>query len=342
MARGAGAMRTVVLVARLSAEDTNAPAPPQAMANRVAATVGGVEIYAAQVERFVQRILGQQTVDVAVRNRAQAEALEQLIKQQIVLASLERQGAACSQQQLDLAIAQFKEELVRQDKTLEDYCQSMGIPVAAFEQAVRWQLSWDRYLQKSLTEENLQRYFADHRRDFDGTRLRVAQILFTLPDNLPDQPAAVDEVRQQAQTLREEILAGTVSFAEAARKRSQSPSAQSGGELSRIARHEPMPEVFSQAAYRLQVGEISPPVVSPVGVHLIKCLEIEPGTRTWQEVREPLTAAVREHLYAWNADRPGEQPEVRFTGATPHFRLGTRELVLPETDRHVDSEQTGK
>jgi hypothetical protein len=175
--------------------------------------------------------------------------------------------------------------------------------------------------------------------------MRVAQILLTLPDlpaNLPDHPAGQEEVRQRAQTLREEIVAGTVSFSDAARKNSQSPSARDGGELPWISRHEPMPEIFSVAAYRLQVGEISPPVVSSLGVHLIKCLEIEAGTRTWQEVREPLTAAVREHLYAWNAGRPGEQPDIRYTGATPYFQRGTRELVVPEMDRNVDAERTGK
>ena len=179
-ARDACALLRLFVVAQLRAQDTTRLLPSQALANRVAATVDGVEIDAAQVERYVQRMLGKQTVDAEVRNRAQAEALEQLIKQQIVLASLERQGEACSQQQLDLAIARFKEELVRQEKTLEDYCQSGGISVPAFERAMRWQLSWDRYLQKSLTDENLQRYFESHRRDFDGTRMRVAQILLTL------------------------------------------------------------------------------------------------------------------------------------------------------------------
>ena len=174
----------------------------------MAATVDGVEIYAAQVERYVRRMLGTRTVDAVVRRRAQAEALEHLIQQQMVLASLERRGEACSQQQLDLAIARFKEELVRQEKSLEDYCQSLGIPLPAFERAMRWQLSWERYLQKSLTDENLRSYFESHRRDFDGTRMRVAQILFTRPDD----PAGQEEVRQRAETVCEEIAAGTSPF----------------------------------------------------------------------------------------------------------------------------------
>jgi parvulin-like peptidyl-prolyl isomerase len=328
----------VLLSALSRAQDTGSSAQTPVAAGGVAATVDGVEIYAAQVERYVRRMLGTRSVDAVIRRRAQAEALEHLIQQQMVLASLERRGEACSQQQLDLATARFKEELVRQEKSLEDYCQSMGIPVPAFERAMRWQLSWERYLQKSLTDENLRSFFESHRRDFDGTKMRVAQILFALPDD----PAGQEEVRQRAETVREEIAAGKISFSDAARKYSQAPSGQTGGELPWISRHEPMPEIFSQAAYRLQLREISSPVVSPLGVHVIECLEIEPGTRTWSDVREPLTAAVREHLFAWHASRPDVKPEIHFTGATCYFRPVTRELVVPEMDRNVDAEPPAK
>ncbi len=328
----------VLLSAPSRAQDASSSANSPVAAGCVAATVDDVEIYTAQVERYARRMLGTRTVDAVIRRRAQAEALEHLIQQQMVLASLERRGEACSQQQLDLAIARFKEELVRQEKSLEDYCQSLGIPVPAFERAIRWQLSWERYLQKSLTDENLRSYFESHRRDFDGTRMRVAQILFALPDDRAGQ----EEVRQRAQAVREEIAAGQISFSDAARKYSQAPSGPTGGELPWISRHEPMPEIFSQAAYRLQLREISPPVVSPLGVHVIECLEIEPGTRTWSDVREPLTAAVREHLFAWHASRPDVKPAIRFTGATGYFRPGTGELVVPEIDRNVDAEPPAK
>jgi len=39
-----------------------------------------------------------------------------------------------------------------------------------------------------------------------------------------------------------------------------------------------MDEAFSRAAFALQTGQISPPVRSPFGVHLIRCEAIKPGT----------------------------------------------------------------
>ena len=168
--------------------------------------------------------------------------------------------------------------------------------------------------------------------------MRVAQILLAWPDD----PAVRTNVEQQARAIRDEILAGKISFAAAAQKYSQSPSARDGGALAWISRHEPMPEFFARAAFRLQAGEISPPVVSPLGVHLIQCVEIEPGQKTWQEVRDELTAAVKEHLFEWNVTHSGTQPDVRYTGAVPHFQPGTQVLVIPEQDVDPASERTGK
>jgi parvulin-like peptidyl-prolyl isomerase len=316
-------------------------APPRGSAaapDRVAATVDGVDISVAQVNRYVQRVLGNRTPDEAARHRLQAEALEQLVKQQIVLSELEKRGEACSQQQLDLAIARFKDELSRQEKSVEEYCRAKGISVSAFERAMRWQLSWNRYLEKSLTDENLQQYFQNHRADFDGTKMRVAQILLAWPDD----PAGRTNVERQARAIRDEILAGKASFPAAARQYSQSPSARDGGALAWISRHEPMPEFFARAAFRLQVGEISPPVVSPLGVHLIQCVEIEPGEKTWREVRDELTAAVKEHLFEWNVTCPGTRPDVRYTGAAPYFQPGTQALMIPEHNMDPDAERTGK
>ena len=331
---GAAALISARVWAQHEAPQGESDAAPE----RVAATVGGADIYVAQVNQYVQRVLGNRPVEEAARQRLQAEALEQLVKQQIVLAVLEKRGEACNPQQLDLALARFKDELSRQEKSLEAYCRARGIPVSALVRAMRWQLSWNSYLEKSLTDENLRQYFEDHRADFDGTKMRVAQILLAWPDD----PAQRTKTEQQAQAIRDDILAGKTSFAAAAQQHSQSPSARDGGALAWISRHEPMPEFFARAAFQLKAGEISPPVVSPLGVHLIQCVEIEPGQKAWQDVRDELTAAVKEHLFEWNVTQAGTQPDVKYTGAVPHFRPGTRVVVIPEHDVDPATERTGK
>ncbi|RME73865.1 MAG: parvulin peptidyl-prolyl isomerase, partial [Planctomycetota bacterium] len=81
-----------------------------------------------------------------------------------------------------------------------------------------------------------------------------------------------DRSEQQALARAREVLeklrAGG-DFAALAREYSDDPSAaQNGGDLGAFSRSQMVPE-FAEAAFRLKVGEISEPVKSPFGYHII-------------------------------------------------------------------------
>ena len=82
----------------------------------------------------------------------------------------------------------------------------------------------------------------------------------------------IDHAVSQLQKIRQEILEGA-DFAVIATDISQDPgSAVKGGELGWLSKGETVP-AFEQAMDALQVGEISQPVVSQFGVHLIQLQE---------------------------------------------------------------------
>lgn len=72
---------------------------------------------------------------------------------------------------------------------------------------------------------------------------------------------------EDAQKLREEILAGK-DFAEAAQEYSKCPSGAQGGDLGYFSRGMMVPE-FDKAAFELEVGELSEPVQTQFGWHLL-------------------------------------------------------------------------
>lgn len=81
-----------------------------------------------------------------------------------------------------------------------------------------------------------------------------------------------DEAQTFAETLRGRAESGE-DFAELAMDHSDDRgSAASGGELGTFRRDQMVPE-FSQAAFRLEVGEISQVVESPFGFHVIQRTE---------------------------------------------------------------------
>jgi parvulin-like peptidyl-prolyl isomerase len=295
-----------------SASRGGARAAASAGDDRVVARVGGQPVYAAEVEQQLRQVLGDAPIDPAQRPALWEAARQKLIDRQLVLLALTEAGLAASKADVDLALARFEKQLQAQNRTLADHCAAVGLSVEQVRRALAWSLSWQRYCERYLTPENLEKYFQQHRRQFDGTELRVAQIFWKLPPESDPaaRKAAFEAALGQAQEVRAAILAGRQSFADAARQHSQAPSRSDGGDIGWIERHRPMSEPFSQAAFRLKVGEVSEPVETPLGLHLITVLEEKPGQRTWQEAEAELREAVAVYLFRWLADR--QRPKVRI------------------------------
>ena len=73
----------------------------------------------------------------------------------------------------------------------------------------------------------------------------------------------------QAEQIRKDIIDGNGTFEEYAKLYSKCPSGQRGGDLGYFKRGQMVPQ-FEVAAFNLPVGEISKPVWTQFGWHLIK------------------------------------------------------------------------
>lgn len=96
------------------------------------------------------------------------------------------------------------------------------------------------------------------------TRLR--QILIRANEAVADA-----EARRRIEQLRSRIVGGA-DFAELARSNSDDASAARGGELDWVYPGDTVPE-FERAYEELKIGEVSQPVRTPFGYHLIQVLE---------------------------------------------------------------------
>jgi parvulin-like peptidyl-prolyl isomerase len=291
----------------------------------VAARVDGRPVYVDEVQRRMERVLGKRKIEAEARPVLEAETLAHLIDRRLIVRFLEKAKLAATEQDLDAEIGHIERQLTQQGLTLDEYLQRTAQTRDDLEETLRWDLSWRRYLEKHLTDENLQKYFERHRREFDGTELRVAHLL--LKPAKEDDSAALAAALRQAEEIRASIVAGNLTFAEAAKKHSISPTAEQGGDIGWIGRKGPMPEPFARAAFALQVGEVSQPVVTPFGVHVIQVQEIKPGDKTWKAVRGELELAVTAYLFAWVADQQRPHSHIEYTEAMPHFQPGTKQLA---------------
>jgi peptidyl-prolyl cis-trans isomerase SurA len=126
---------------------------------------------------------------------------------------------------------------------------------------------------------------------FTVTQTQVSHVLIRTSATMTEA-AATNRMRE----FKQEIAAGTRSFEQIAREFSEDGSAPNGGDLGWVSPGALVPE-FEQAMNALAVGDVSDPVVSRFGVHLVlvrnrRTVELDP-----KQQREQARAALREQKY---------------------------------------------
>ena len=194
-----------------------------------------------------------------------------------------------------------------------------------------------RYLEISLDEiaagvkaddAELRALFdAEPERFVTPEKREVSHILVSVPSDAGEDDVA--RARERLVGLKDRIAAGE-SFDDLARENSDDPgSAAAGGALGFIERGMMVPE-FEAAAFALAAEEVSDPVRSSFGWHLVKVTSVQ-GSRnaTFEEVRDQVLAQYQsreaERIYAERVDTLAnvtyENPE--------SLEAGARELGLP-------------
>jgi parvulin-like peptidyl-prolyl isomerase len=291
-AGGAARMRGVAIAAvlLLPVADSIAADGPD-----VVARVGDEAITADEVERAMRAGLRGRKPSDESRPGLEAAALELVIGQRLIDRAVRREKLAPSDGQVDAAMSKIRSRALARHATFAEYLQEAGHTEASLRRQTTWRWGWRNYLAKHLTDERRQKYFEAHRREWDGTEVRVRHILLKVEE--PAGPAQVAAAVERAVELRMRIADGQTTFAEAAMKYSAGPSAAQGGDLGFIPRRGQMVEEFSRAAFALAKGQLSGPVVTAFGVHLIECTDESPGELTWQDVRRDLEPLVIQELF---------------------------------------------
>jgi hypothetical protein len=320
------------------------PLPPSPA---IAARVGDDPIDSAEVTRLVEAASRPRRPAKEAIPVLQAQVLAELVNRRLVLAYARRMDEEPRPEELADALAQLQTDLGRRRQSLSEFLNSRGITAADLRRQILWNLVWEKYLARYVTPARLEAYFSNHRRELDGTELEVSHILLreTHEDGrgkaeggragAEGKPSAISsrqglaDLLGQAQRIRQQIVGGQLSMADAARKYSAGPSARQGGKLGFIPRRGVMDESFSRAAFALAVGQVSQPVQTPFGVHLIRCDGVKPGTRSLADVRGQVEEALARELLEKLAARQRPHTRVEFTGRLPYFKPGTRELVQP-------------
>jgi parvulin-like peptidyl-prolyl isomerase len=295
----------------------------------VIARVNGKPIFQNEVERALAGIPHTANLEPSRLASAQAAVLQKLIERQLIHEFLTAQKSLASDAEIDVAIEHLRQTLQQQNTTLEDMLARSHQTEAILRNGYVYELGWNKYVAHNTNDETMQALFKKFHEQFDGTERRVSHILLR-PEGTTDETKLKDLV-EQAKKLRDQIESGSISFEDAAQKYSAGPSHSRGGDLGYIPLNGVMAEQFSKTAFALQPDEISQPVGTPFGIHLIKVTDVKTGKKTWQDARDALQQAMSNFLFSQVLKNQLDKATIEYSAGVPHFKKGTAELEASET-----------
>jgi len=150
----------------------------------------------------------------------------------------------------------------------------------------------------AVTEEEAQAYYDAHKGDYVQGEIRTARHILIAPVQpgasgaAAVTPTAADwaAAKTEADKVRSEILNGA-DFATEARKYSDDATTKdAGGNLGAVTKGQMVP-AFEQALFGLNKGELSQPVKTQYGYHIIQVIDITPQKQlSYDEAKESVKA----------------------------------------------------
>jgi len=250
----------------------------------IAAVVNDDVVLRSDIEEQLALLLmrAQQEPDSTMLDTLRVEILNQLIDEKLIVSEAKRLGLTASDgeiaKELDKALsdvkqrfggdAGFREQLAKENTTEEKLREK-------YREDIRRQMIANKLMQrtfpaKKVTAAEAEAYFASNRAKFPKLPAELKLTVIQIPvvaDSVTESKA-----KAKVAALRKRV-AGGEKFAKVAGEASEDPAtARNGGDLGFLPRGVLDPEL-DDAAFSLKIGELSAPVRSSVGWHIVEVID---------------------------------------------------------------------
>ena len=190
-------------------------------------------------------------------------ALDQLIMYRLVGQEAKKAGVVVTAAAISARFDELKKNLPP-GQTFEDMLKRNGMTPGAAFSLMKMQLQSEGVLKKQVkvTAEDLANY------------RRARHILIRIPStaDAKEKEASEATAKTKIEEIEKEIKDNKISFEDAAKKYSEDPgSKDKGGDLDYFAKDQMSPE-FDKAVFEMKPGEISAPIKTSYGYHLIQLI----------------------------------------------------------------------
>ena len=241
----------------------------------VVATVNGEEIFRKELDR---RLGVLKRMNQEVTRAVQIEVINQLTKKELLKQFVEGQDIVVSEGEVQGELEKIKYFLRSNpndsEKSLGEILETQGSNIGELEDEIRRTLALSKYLDQRVGDDEKSSYFEANKNAFNGEKVKARHVLIDTTKLKTD--AELKQAKQKIEEIKKEIDNGA-DFEKTAKKYSTCPSAENGGDIGFFQRKGSIVEEFAEAAFSMEVGEISEPVKTQFGYHIIKVTGKEEG-----------------------------------------------------------------
>jgi len=244
--------------------------------DEIVAVVGNETILKSEVKRFYEQWM---SASQQPSNITEDDALQMLINEKLILEKAKQEEIVAQDAEVEMRLKQVINNLQTQFSSPEQFSlalQNEGLTLDKLKEQYREEISKQIVKEAILNQEvfskvNISEY---EKRNFYQTHI----------DSIPPRPEMVkigeiiikpkvsqktlDEALKKIKDIKSQLdMNGD--FEELAKKYSECPTADNGGDLGYFTRGD-MVKPFEDAAFSLNVGEVSEPIKTQFGYHLIR------------------------------------------------------------------------
>ncbi|WP_024460982.1 peptidylprolyl isomerase [Marinimicrobium sp. LS-A18] len=256
------------------------------MLDRVVAIVGEDVVLESELEERLASIKARIQQSDSNQNLPPDSVLRDQILDQLILERLQmemgrRFGIEVSDQQLDQTIARIMQTNNLTEAQLRADLESQGQTLEGFRDQIRREM-WVNQIQQAVVnsridvnQQDIESFLASTDGKFaTSPNYRLGHILLSVPSSASDEE--VSEVQEEAERIRQELVDGA-DFEQMAITHSNDANALQGGEIG-WRKLEQLPELFADVVAGLEEGDVSEPVRSGAGFHILKVHETRSNT----------------------------------------------------------------
>jgi peptidyl-prolyl cis-trans isomerase SurA len=250
--------------------------------DRIAAIVNDGLVLKSELDQqmtSVEKRLQEQKVELPSQSVLQQQVLDRLVLQEIQLQRAKHVGLTITDEQLNGALQEIAARNKIPFDQLPTALQAQGVDYKTYRESMRKELTLSTLRQRdviahiNVSPHELEQYMAREQNAAANDEFNVSHILLSLP--AAATPQQLDDISHKAQDVASRAGKGE-DFGQLAIANSNSQTALDGGQLG-WRKGSQLPQFILDLVVKMKPGEVSEPVRTPSGYHIVKLNERRGG-----------------------------------------------------------------